>query len=698
MKAIHSCSIHKFGGSSLADSSKIKAIKTLVKGKNEIIVVSAVQGVTSSLQILLDLAKKGLDYQQPLNQLEQKHFSLIEELGLAYLGSMIQNDLAKINDILYAIQITQSYSSEIQGIILGFGELWSAQILTHFLGQSNRVIFLDAAEVVFIYEREGMICVDWQRSKAALLSVLKDVCFDQLVIPGFIASTLNGQRTILGRNGSDFSAAIFANLFEAKSLTIWTDVDGIYSAHPNVVHSAFVIPSLSYKEAFELAYFGAKVLHPMTIAPVVEQQIPIYIKNSFNPHAPGTYISQKTNQSLHLIKGLSSIENVALINIEGSGLISVSGITSRVADLLNRAQVNVMLIVQASSEHSICFAVPALSIDKAMTVLRENLEAELERKLLLGIQADPDCAILSAIGDEMIGAVGISAKLCTALAKSNINIRAISQGSSERNISLVIKNRDLIKAMRAVHSGFYLSPKTLAIGLIGPGSVAKSFLHQLRQGLDKLRSTYQIDLHLLGIMNSKRMLLKNTTISLEHWQDDFSDNGVEANLSNFINHIAEENLSHAVIIDCTADESIAKQYLGFMDRDIHVITPNKHANAGDLGYYKQLKKRAYANQHYFYEATVCAGLPVISTLQDLIKTGDEIHQVEGVLSGTLSYIFNELAKGRTFSSVVIDAKNQGFTEPDPREDLSGMDVARKLICLAREIGHDVSLCDVKVLD
>jgi len=690
--------IHKFGGSSLADAKKFMAIKSLLKGKDDIVVVSAMQGVTSALQDLLDLAKNGLDYLPALSALEEKHVMLVSALSLNDLSHVIQSDILKIKDILYAVYLTRSYSIDTQGLILGYGELWSAIILKNHLGQYHNVAFLDATDVLFIYEKEGMICIDWERSKAALLRALQDVAFEQLVIPGFIASTLDGQRTILGRNGSDFSAAIFANLFNARSLTIWTDVDGIYSANPNLVQSAFVIQSLSYKEAFELAYFGANVLHPMTIAPVVEQQIPIHIKNSFNPDAPGTYISHETGKSSHLVKGISCIENVSLINIEGSGLISVSGIASRVADILNRAHIHVLLIVQASSEHSICFAIPAACVNKARHVLMENLQSDIERKQLEGIHVDPDCAILSAVGDEMIGATGVAGKLCTALSKSNVNIRAISQGSSERNISVVIKSADVNKAMQAVHTGLYLSRKTLSIGLIGPGSVGKSLLQQICQSLEKLRSSHQINLHLRGIMNSQKMLLTDTAMDLQHWQDDFSHHAIEANLENFVRHIAADNMTQAVIIDCTANKMIAQQYLHFMEQGIHVITPNKHANAGDAGYYKRLKERARANNHYFYEATVCAGLPVISTLQDLIKTGDDILEVEGIVSGTLSYIFNELAKGRRFSDVVIDAKNRGFTEPDPREDLSGMDVARKLVCLAREIGHDVGIEDVAVYD
>jgi aspartokinase/homoserine dehydrogenase 1 len=693
-------SIHKFGGSSLADAKKFKALPSLLTGKDEILVVSAIQGTTTALQSMMDHAKTSTSYIPALEALAEKHRVLIKELLPAQrqevVIEMIDKDILTIKDILYAIHLTHGYSKEIQHIILGYGELWSASILTEFLSQHHKAAFLDAAKVLFIYEKEGIICIDWERSQAALADYLKDIEFDQLVITGFIASTQEGERTTLGRNGSDFSAAIFANLFHARSLTIWTDVNGIYSADPNLVRSAFVIEALSYKDALELAYFGAKVLHPMTIAPVVEQQIPIYIKNSFNPKAKGTCISSSVEKSTHLIKGVSCIESVAMINIEGSGLISVSGIALRVSDILYRAQINVMLISQASSAHSICFAIPSASVKTALKVLKDSLQPDIERKHIAGIQVDPDCAILSAVGDEMIGAIGIAGKFFNALAKANVNIRAISQGSSERNISVVIKKSDVSKALQAVHAGLYLSRKTLSIGLIGPGAVGSALLQQIQHEMDKLGETCQVNLQLRGIMNSHQMLLADTTINLDNWQEAIKQNGMKADIEAFASHIAADNIPHGVIIDCTANKAISQQYQYFLSKGLHVITPNKHANAEDLAYYKKIKEITRNHLYYFYEATVCAGLPVITTLQDLIKTGDEIESVEGVVSGTLSYIFNEMAKGRTFSDVVIEAKARGFTEPDPREDLSGMDVARKIICLAREIGHDVTLDDMSV--
>jgi aspartokinase/homoserine dehydrogenase 1 len=692
---------HKFGGSSLANAERFLALKSLLKGQDEVIVASAVQGTTNTLQKMLDLAKSNSAFVQELNALEKTHLHILNTLLPASqnetLTSAIQKDFAALKEMLDSIQLTQACSTETQNFVLGYGEIWSAKILTAFLSQHHKALYLDASTVLFITEKNGIKCVDWTKSEAALTHFLQNKTFDQIVITGFIASTLEGHRTILGRNGSDFSGAIFAKLFKAQQLTIWTDVDGIYTADPARVRSAFVIESLSYKEALELAYFGAKVLHPQTIAPAVEANIPIYVKNSFNPAAPGTYISATPTPSAHLIKGLTSIDEISLINIEGTGMAGVSGIAARVFEILHQAGVSMILISQASSEHSICLAVANTNTDRALQALNQNLQFEIERKQIETITADQTCSILAAVGNEMVGTTGVLGKICGALAKANVNIRAIVQGASERNISLVVKNKDLNRALQAVHTGLYLSPKTISIGVIGPGVVGSTLLTQIQAEIEKLKSNYQINLCVRGILNSRQMLLRHEPIDLSTWTSQLENSPDAANVDQFVDHIRSDDFPHAVIIDCTANKSMGAHYVPFIEKGIHVITPNKHANAGDLTYYKQLKSLTQQSSHYYlYEATVCAGLPVINTIQDLLKTGDSISTIEGVVSGTLSYIFNALALGRSFSEVVLEAKKLGYTEPDPREDLSGMDVARKLVCLAREIGYDVTLDDVKV--
>ncbi|MFA6036494.1 MAG: bifunctional aspartate kinase/homoserine dehydrogenase I [Legionellales bacterium] len=681
-------SVHKFGGTSVKDASRLKAITSLITGNHPIVIVSAMDKTTNALQFALDAAKDKQDFNPIIDNVFNSHKVAIDTLltGAAQtrLLELITQDINNIKNILSAVAVVTSYSDQIRDLVLSYGELWSAQILTAYLAQTKKAVFIDALDVIYTYIHQDTLAIDWDKSQTQLQNFLEKNQDAIIVIPGFTARDEQGKRTILGRNGSDYSAAIIAKLVRAQELIIWTDVDGVYSADPRRVPSAFVLDELSYEEAVELAFFGAGVLHPKAIAPAITYQIPILIRNSFNASAKGTKIHQNTQASKQPVRGLSSIENIALINIEGAGMIGVSGFAAKVFGILQAKHISVILISQASSEHSICFAIPSGQAQAALNVLNEQLKFEIKEKIIEKITCDQDCSILAVVGEGMIGTRGILAKLTQSLFNAHVNIRAIAQGSSERNISLVVATPDVNRALRAVHGGFYLSNKTISIGVIGSGLVGSSLLKQIEQTREALAENEGINLVVRGVANSKKMRLSGGV-------------EIDTDLNQFADHIIAEDIPHAVIIDCTANQEIANQYIDWMKKGAHIITPNKRAGSGDFAYYQELKTCGKdLGRHFLYETTVCAGLPVIKTLQDLIQTGDEIYSIEGTVSGTLGYIFHELSLGQPFSSVVTQAKSLGFTEPDPRDDLSGMDVARKMVVLARELGFATTLSDVAV--
>ncbi|HEU4452731.1 MAG TPA: bifunctional aspartate kinase/homoserine dehydrogenase I, partial [Longimicrobium sp.] len=594
--------------------------------------------------------------------------------------------------------LLRSHSTSAMELISGYGEIWSAQMLAQHLGaRGESATWLDAREVLVAEPTEGAARVDWPASQRRLAAwaETRGGLPATLVITGFVASTATGVSATLGRNGSDFSASIFGALLEADEIHIWTDVDGVMSANPRLVPEALVLESLSYSEAMELAHFGARVVHPATMGPAVERSIPIYIRNTFNPAAPGTRIDPD-GASVRMVKGISAVEDVALVNLEGVGMRDVPGFTHRLFGALREAGVAALMVSQGSSQHSICLAVPARSAERARAALEEAFFAERHHGQIQTLEIDPGCCILAAVGDKMAGHPGVAARFFGALGKAGINIRAIAQGSSERNISVVVDGGDAGRALRAVHAGLYLSRQTLSVGVIGAGVVGAALLDQLAARAETIRAERGVDLRIRAVATRGRMIRDERRLPLGRWREELAG-GSPFDLDAFLDHVQTDHLPHTVIVDCSGDEHLARRYGEWLRRGIHVVTPSKRANTLDLAYYDELRAAgAGPGAHYLYETTVGAGLPIIQTLRDLVATGDDVHRIEGVLSGTLSYLFNAFDGARPFSELVAEARARGFTEPDPRDDLSGADVARKVVILAREMGVRLEMEDVEL--
>ncbi len=701
--------IHKFGGSSLADAACFRRVSGLMLEQDEPrlgVVVSAMAGTTDALLDLTVLAERGdLSFDAALAAIGERYAAVATELlspgRLTVVLDAWSADAGDIRDVLKAIELVRSAPPRSRDVVAGYGEIWSARLLAAVIAESDPDRgghWIDARQVIVVRPTELGPAVVWNRSREGFANALSAGFRGIAVMTGFIASDEDGLQTTLGRNGSDYSAAIFAALASAAELSIWTDVDGIMSADPRLVPEARVIEQMTYSEAMELAYFGARILHPQTLGPVIDAGIPLVIRNSLDPTHPGSRIAAVA-AGPDDIKGITAIGGMALINLEGAGMIGVPGTAERLFRALYEAGVSVTLISQASSEHSICIAVPAATAGQARDVIAAAFEDELAGGRIQRVEVTGDQSIIAVVGDNMAGTPGIAARFFGALGRSGINVRAIAQGSSERNISAVVDAEDATRALRAAHAGFYLSSKTLSIGLIGPGTVGATLLAQLDKQAERLASSFALDLRVRAIARSSSMLIGERRLSLDDWQSAWQERAVDLDFEHFERHVNADHMPHAVIIDCTASDDVAARYAGWLERGIHVITPNKKAFSGDYDAYVRLREQSeQGSTHYFYETTVGAALPIITTLRDLIDTGDEIHSIQGILSGTLAYLFNVYDGSKPFSDIVRAARESGYTEPDPRDDLSGMDVARKLTILARELGQPLSIGDFPVQD
>ena len=693
--------VHKFGGSSLVDAVAITHVGQLLLARDDqsqAIVVSALQGTTDALiELSQHAAASDQQWMDALDGLRERHLHCANELALhdeAKQALMLSFD--RLHHLLEGLELLGSLPTEALDLVSALGEQWSSILLTGwFRAQNHGALRIDAREVIRIDVGELGPIARLHDSRANLERLLSDSSPNRIVMTGFCCREANGRVATLGRDGSDFSATILAALLDAEEVHIWTDVPGVLNADPTRVPQARTTPTLSYREAFELAYFGARVLHPQTMAPILAQQIPVRIRSTQQPDEPGTRIIPEGSPQPP-VKGITSIRDLAMVTVEGAGLLGVPGTAERVFGALKQHQISVTMISQGSSEHSICCVLPSSQAERARTMLNEVFEREIGAGQIQRIAVLDDIEGLAVVGDGMAGSPGVAGRLFSALGRAGVNVRAIAQGSSERNISVAIDADQATRALRAVHAGFYLSRHTLSIGVIGPGQVGKALLAQLQAASPRLRKDLRVDLRVRALANSRQMILADQQLSDAAFAGSL-DNAETLDMRRFAEHVNAEHMPHAVIIDCTASDAVAEHYADWLAAGIHVITPNKHAGSGDAARYVKLKQLTSSGTvHWRYEATVGAGLPIIQTLRDQLDSGDRVEQIEGIFSGTMAWLFNRFEPGMSFAELVREAHAAGYTEPHPADDLSGMDVARKLTILAREMGLDLALDQIEV--
>ncbi len=695
----------KFGGTSVANAENINKVIAIVKDKIKseptIVVVSALGGITDMLLNAAAIAAEGDEqYKEKLSIVEQRHLEAVKELipvaQQSQLLSLVKRSCNEIEDICNGIFLLRELTARSKDRIGSYGEWLSSQIITaKFKSDGVAAVWKDARELIITNSNFTGGEVDFTATDKNINEWLLTEKSSLFILPGFIAADKNGVTTTLGRGGSDYTAAILASAVNAKLLEIWTDVSGMMTADPRLTSNAKIIPSISYQEAMELSHFGAKVIYPPTIQPVMSKGIAVWIKNTFAPTDEGTVIESAAGKNGNIVRGISSINSIALISLEGSGMIGIPGFSKRLFEALSNEKINVILITQSSSEHSICVGIDAGSVKKAKQAVDAAFANEIELQKVEPLKIEDELSIVALVGESMKNHTGVSGRMFSAMGRNGVNIRAIAQGSSEKNISAVISTKDVRKAINVLHEEFFETTyKQVNLFITGTGNVGAKLLGQLKQQLEFLQKQMHLQVRIVGLSNSRKMLIEEDGIPLNNWKEKL-DGGVQADLQKFIGEIVSRNLRNSIFVDVTANDAVAKVYDQLLQKSISVVACNKVAASSAYSNYKKLKDLSREfNSRFLFETNVGAGLPVIATLNDLVHSGDKIHKMQAVLSGTLNFVFNNYDGSRKFADVVKQAQEEGYTEPDPRLDLGGTDVMRKIMILAREAGEKIEMDDI----